>query len=43
LKKKRKGPGGGLDKESKDQIKALEQRIEELRKTSMQEINRLEA
>ena len=42
LKRKKKGPGGGMDKESKDSIKQLEQRVEELRKTSMQEINRLE-
>ena len=31
-----------MDKESKDQIKALEQRIEDSRTKSMQEINRLE-
>lgn len=42
-KKKKKGGAAGLDKESRDLIKNLESKVEELRKSSFGEINRLEA
>ena len=42
-KKKKKGGSAGLDKESRDLIKNLESKVEELRKSSFGEINRLEA
>lgn len=41
-KKKKKGPGG-VDKETRDVLKTLENKIDDLRKQSMGEINRLEA
>ena len=43
LKKKRKSPGIGNDKESKDMIKQIEQKIDDLRKSSYAEINRIES
>lgn len=42
-KKKKKSGASGLDKESRDLIKNLESKVEELRKSSFGEINRLEA
>jgi hypothetical protein len=41
-KAKKKGPGG-VDKETRDQMKTLESKIDDLRKQAMGEINRLEA
>ena len=43
LKKKRKSPAIGGDKESKDMLKQIEQKIDDLRKSSYAEINRIES
>ena len=44
LKKKRKSPGiGGSEKDSKDMMKQIEQKIDDLRKSSYAEINRIES
>ena len=43
LKKKRKSPAIGGDKESKDMLKQIEQKVDELRKSSYAEINRIES
>ena len=40
---KKKNTGGGLDKESRDQLKSIESKIDDLRKQAFNEINRLEA
>ena len=40
---KKKNSVSGLDKESRDQLKSMELKIEDLRKQSFNEINRLEA
>jgi hypothetical protein len=40
---KKKSLGGGLDKESRELLKNMESKIEDLRKQAFNEINRLEA
>ena len=40
---KRKSVGGSLDKESRELLKNMESKVEDLRKQAFNEINRLEA